>query len=245
LWEHTNFPTCVILKSEMVNKNDEFGMLPDLKGPKKSALGRRWALVFVSVSVTLAVAWLAFDQIAHEQQVLAKFSPSTPARAPLEDPNQERSQVASVSVTATTAGDSLVSAPIISAAALEEKASSSASQPPVVKPVVASPDAVAATFERWVQLWQSRDADAYLSLYDSARPDLQGHLKIRSERIRKAKFIDVSVSDVTYRQSGPSEITVRFVQSYQSDSYKSRDTKELVWRIDGPQAKIIVERLVN
>lgn len=248
----------------MVNKNDEFGMLPDLKGPKKSALGRRWALVLVSISATLAVAWLAFDQIAYEQQVLAKFSPSTPARAPLEDPRQEKVQVASVSVTATAAGDSLVAAPTSPPAAVEEKTAAPAStapisaaqaptpvvpqavsQPAVAKPVVAGSDAVASTFERWVRLWQARDADAYLSLYDSARPDLQGHLKIRSARIRKAQFIEVSVSDVTYRQTGPSEITVRFVQSYASDTHKSRDVKELVWKTDGPQAKIIVERLVN
>jgi hypothetical protein len=240
----------------MVNKNDEFGMLPDLKGPKKSAHGRRWALVFVSVSATLTVAWLAFDQIAQEQQVIAKFSTSTPVRAPLEDFKQEAVQVASVSVTATAAGGSLVVAPPSSADAVEEKApvssvtapSVAVSKPPpvpVAASAVASPDAIAATFERWVQLWQSRDADAYLSLYDSARPDLQGHLKVRSARIRKAKFIEVSVSDVNYRQTGPMEITVRFVQSYRSDSHESRDVKELVWRGEGPQAKIIVERLVN
>ena len=92
---------------------------------------------------------------------------------------------------------------------------------------------------------QSRDVNSYIGLYASERADLKSHLQVRSSRIKKAQFIEVAVSDVSFRQSGPLETTVRFVQVYRSDTHQSRDIKELVWRTDGGQAKIIAERLVN
>lgn len=252
--EHTNFPTWVILNSEMVNKNDEFGMLPDLQGSKRSAFSRGWVLVFVSVSITLGVAWLAFDQISQEQQVLAKFSPPPPTRPASEAGRQERTQTASVSVTANAASDSLGAGG--SVASSPPAASPTVSQSAPVQPVAAQPAVVqssaagssglvSAAFEQWVQRWQQRDPEAYLALYDAARPDLKGHLAVRSSRIRQAQFIEVAVSNVRFSDTGPSEVTVRFVQSYRSDRHQSRDTKELVWRLDGKQPKIIAERLVN
>lgn len=259
MWEHTNFPTWVILNGEMVNKNDEFGMLPDLQGSKRSAFGRGWVLVLLSVSVTLGVAWLAFDQISQEQQVLAKFSPPPPARPALEAAREERTQVASVSVTANAASDSLgAGGPVASsppavqpsvtppAAAQPAAAQPTASQPAVVQSSGANSAAiVSAAFEQWVQRWQQRDPEAYIALYDSARQDLSGHLAVRSSRIRQAQFIEVAVSNVRFSDTGPSEVTVRFLQSYRSDRHQSLDTKELVWRLDGKQPRIIAERLVN
>ncbi len=230
-------------------------MLPERKESAGSPRGRRWGVDLLFIVGAAAVAWIAIDQISDEQRVLAKFAPPPPPRMAPDDSKQQLAEVASVSRTATAAVDNLNATPTTQPTT--QPATQPATQPTKqaivvaaapsqpTPPAAAPKDLVGKAFEEWVRLWQARDATSYIGLYASNRADLKGHLRIRSQRIQKAKFIEVSVSDVSIRQSGPSEMTVRFVQSYRSDTHSSRDTKELVWSVASQQPKIIAERLVN
>lgn len=235
-------------------------MLPHSKKFKNSGAARRWGFVLTCVVGALGVTWLAFDKIVGKEQVIAKFSPSAPLRSNGVETKEEPTQVASLSVTATSAATPTVTTPTVATPTASGVASAPTSPPdstpaPVSPAPVSSapaapapapaPDSLKPVFEQWVRLWQARDVNAYIGLYASERADLKSHLQVRSSRIKKAQFIEVAVSDVSFRQSGPLETTVRFVQVYRSDTHQSRDIKELVWRTDGGQAKIIAERLVN
>ena len=223
-------------------------MLPDSKKFKGEGVARSWVLAISCVLGAFVSAWLAFDQIVGKEQVIAKFSPSAPQRKSSLEGSEEPTRLASLSVTASSVAPVANGMPVAVIASAPAIAAPLASAPVTSAPAGAakSPDVlVKPAFEQWVRLWQARDVNAYIGLYDAERPDLKNHLQVRSSRISKAQFIEVSVSEVSFRQSAPLETTVRFVQSYRSDSHQSRDIKELVWRTDGNQARIIAERLVN
>lgn len=93
------------------------------------------------------------------------------------------------------------------------------------------------SMEEWVVLWTARNIAAYRVFYNQAAPGMAEHLANRVNRMQRARFIEVEVRDAVYSESGPGEITVRFRQVYRSDSFRSEDLKELVWRQtpDGPR----------
>jgi hypothetical protein len=82
-------------------------------------------------------------------------------------------------------------------------------------------------------------------MFDPTFPDLQAYRENRRRRMQSAQFIEVKAEQVSYRVTGPNEVTVQFVQAYRSDTFSSRDTKELVWRQSPTGPKIIAERRVN
>ena len=100
-------------------------------------------------------------------------------------------------------------------------------------------------FERWLTLWSSRQAEPYLALFDPSFPNWKVYSDLRRSRIRSAKFIEVTAEKVSFRESKPGEITVRFVQNYRSDIYDSKSTKELVWQKTAAGPKIMAERLID
>lgn len=106
-------------------------------------------------------------------------------------------------------------------------------------------DQVNGAMDMWIRHWKNRDAQAYADLYSADFPSLARHLSVRQERMLRAAFIEVGFSDVSMRQSGADEITVRFRQRYHSDSFQSDDVKELVWQQTPKGPKIKAERLVN
>lgn len=102
--------------------------------------------------------------------------------------------------------------------------------------------AVEKRFEEWTKLWSARKADEFLALFDPAFPDLQAYSNNRRARIEAAKYIEVKASKVEFIATDPGRITVRFVQSYQSDTHSALSPKELVW-VNSPQGpRIIAER---
>jgi MSHA biogenesis protein MshM len=100
-------------------------------------------------------------------------------------------------------------------------------------------------FGRWLTLWSSRQAEPYLALFDPSFPNWKVYSDLRRSRIRSAKFIEVTAEKVSFRESKPGEITVRFVQNYRSDIYDSKSTKELVWQKTAAGPKIMAERLID
>lgn len=97
----------------------------------------------------------------------------------------------------------------------------------------------------WARLWNARSAKDYSGLYSQEFVGVEDHLRVRSQRMEQAKFIQVELVDVALRETGPGEITVRFLQRYRSDSHQSEDLKELVWRKTPAGIRIWSERRVN
>lgn len=104
---------------------------------------------------------------------------------------------------------------------------------------------VQGAFERWLSLWSARQVDPYLAMFDPSFPGWRAYSENRRSRIESARVIEVTGEEVTYRVTAPGEVTVRFVQVYRSDTFNSKDTKELVWRQSPTGPKIIAERRVN
>ena len=97
----------------------------------------------------------------------------------------------------------------------------------------------------WARLWNTRSAQDYSGLYSREFVGVEEHLRVRSQRMEQAKFIQVELTDLSFRETGPGEITVRFRQRYRSDSHQSEDLKELVWRKTPAGIRIWSERRVN
>ena len=102
-----------------------------------------------------------------------------------------------------------------------------------------------AAIKEWAGLWAARSVGAYSALYDAGFVGLEQHLAVRRQRMTQATSIEVKISELQFRETGPLEITVRFRQIYRSDNYQSDDRKEIVWRQTPQGLKIIAERLVN
>jgi len=98
------------------------------------------------------------------------------------------------------------------------------------------------SLQRWAESWSARRADDHLKWFDSGFPNRDAYFKNRSARIAAAKLIEVRIESPTFKELGNNEISVQFIHHYRSDTFKSRDRKELVWRltVDGP--KIVSER---
>jgi hypothetical protein len=107
------------------------------------------------------------------------------------------------------------------------------------------PRQVEASLREWIRLWAAQKPDPYLAFFDPSFAGWEAYSANRKKRMLAAAFIEVDIHDLQIRQTGPNETTTRFVQLYRSDSYRSKDTKELVWRQTANGPKIFAERLVK
>jgi hypothetical protein len=107
------------------------------------------------------------------------------------------------------------------------------------------PRQVEASLREWVRLWAAQKPDPYLALFDPSFAGWETYSANRRKRMLAATFIEVDIHDLQIRQTAPNEITTRFVQLYRSDTHRSKDTKELVWRQTASGPKIFAERLVK
>jgi len=104
----------------------------------------------------------------------------------------------------------------------------------VQKPAAADAGAeVLAAVNAWAEAWSKKDADAYLSYYakDFKTPGKESRAdweKGRRTRIGSAKVIKVAIGSPKVTMSGSNEATVVFLQTYQSDTFKSAGRKTLV-----------------
>lgn len=150
--------------------------------------------------------------------------------------------------------------PIAAVVSTQPLSQPSPQPPPAVSEVVQTPTATPApkvaaadvfrldverAMQEWAKQWRARNADAYSAFYAQEFPARAQHLNIRRSRMSQAASIQLEISELTLRETGPSEITARFRQVYRSDSYESKDLKEIVWRQTAQGPKIMAERLVN
>jgi hypothetical protein len=121
--------------------------------------------------------------------------------------------------------------------------------PSIKSPARGIPSAKAFTVDQaeqsmklWVELWSARRTEEYLRLFDPSFPNREAYVKNRASRIAAAKFIEVRFESPVFKELGNNEIAVQFVHHYRSDTFQSRDRKELVWRLSTEGPRIIREQ---
>lgn len=153
-----------------------------------------------------------------------------------------------VNVPRPTAGAPITTAAAPDAAAAPASASAPASQAPATKAALDTPAAaslltvreVDAAVERWRADWASRDPSAYLAHYASGFPERDAFARRKTSLLNRASLIEVQVEDVRTRIEDGRAIT-RFTQFYRSDSYRSKNLKELVWVQEEGRLRILSE----
>ncbi len=95
-----------------------------------------------------------------------------------------------------------------------------------------------ARMHEWEAAWESRDNDAYLSLYsknfDNLQHDWTSWVSYKKRVNGSKKFIDIGFSDVgIYAYPNEEDLYwVEFYQSYRSSNYRSRGWKRQLWQRD-------------
>ena len=222
------------------------GLLPSLEG---SLAARKWLMPAVGILGLILVGWLSLERLDQDPaEPTATGVSSSPA---IQAPPASGAAAPVVSVSPAAPAPGAVLGP--TATAPTGSPSAAVVTSPVTAPSGSAVVSPAATFRveveramaEWVRRWVARDIPGYVAFY---APDFVGaaqHLGIRRQRMAQAKFIKVSVVEPSYLETAPGEITVRFRQVYESDSYSSNDRKEIVWRQTPNGPKIRAERLVN
>ncbi len=99
------------------------------------------------------------------------------------------------------------------------------------------------TLLAWAAAWSAQAVDVYLSFYHPRyQPangmSLQRWQKQRRYRLKKPKWIKVTLSDFDMRKLAANKVEVNFVQRYQSNTFSDKSNKQMVllktedgWRI--------------
>lgn len=109
--------------------------------------------------------------------------------------------------------------------------------------------AVRSALERWAADWSSGNVDAYLAHYSrnfvpSDGNTLAGWKEQRRLRVGKADSIRVTLSDVAIEVAGKQAVA-RFLQDYQSETYKVVNRKQLDFAREASAWKITSERTLD
>lgn len=222
------------------------GLLPSLDG---SLAARKWLMPAVGILGLILVGWLSLERLDQDpgEPTAAGVSASPAIQTP---PVSGTAAPGTASTPASPAASAPLPPQTVTGPIASSSGASVTSPPPPATPGAVPPAAgfrveVERAMAEWVRRWVARDIPGYVAFY---APDFVGaaqHLGIRRQRMAQAKFIKVSVVEPTYLETAPGEITVRFRQVYESDSYSSNDRKEIVWRQTPTGPKIRAERLVN
>ncbi len=223
------------------------GLLPSLDG---AVAARKWLMPMIGILGLILVGWLSLERLDQEptEPTIAGVTTSPAIQTP--PASGAPTPLAGVPP-APSSPASAPGQPVLGGATPSPSGAGTAS------PAAPSPGAIASApttgfrveveraMAEWVRRWVARDIPGYVAFY---APDFVGaaqHLGIRRQRMAQAKFIKVSVVEASYLETAPGEITVRFRQIYESDSYASTDRKEMVWRQTPAGPRIRAERLVN
>jgi len=103
---------------------------------------------------------------------------------------------------------------------------------------------VADFLRSWVVAWSGQDLDSYFGHYgEDFAPS--GGLNAWQDRKRRvinaAKFINIRVESIEVLNQEPDQLTIRFNQNYESNTYQSESLKTLVLKLYGNEWKIIDE----
>ncbi len=101
--------------------------------------------------------------------------------------------------------------------------------------------------EQWREAWESQDIQAYLNFYhrkefipkDGMRYSVWEESRHRS--LKRPKFIHINFEDVQVVQLDKNLVRTRFLQHYESNTFKDSVYKVVLWQQDGDQWKIVQE----
>lgn len=99
--------------------------------------------------------------------------------------------------------------------------------------------AVESAIKSWANAWSAQDVDGYLASYGRQFVPPRGLSraaweKERHIRLNKPRYIKVKLSNIKINLHGKDYAEVRFSQSYQSDTYGDKVSKEVLMRkVDG------------
>jgi tetratricopeptide (TPR) repeat protein len=98
--------------------------------------------------------------------------------------------------------------------------------------IAGNPSEIHKTLNAWAAAWAARNVNKYLSFYaaDFKTPKNESRANweaSRHDRISNAKHIEVNLANVTVVFGDSSHATVKFQQTYRSNSFKARDDKTI------------------
>ena len=98
----------------------------------------------------------------------------------------------------------------------------------------------------WAVAWSSQDVTRYFDFYaEDFKPSKNASLELWKARksgiLNSAKYIKVQLQSISPTLQPDGQIDVRFVQSYESDRYKSTANKFMRLRHDGERFYITEE----
>ena len=110
--------------------------------------------------------------------------------------------------------------------------------------------AVRQALEGWRRAWMAQEVDAYLAFY---APDFrpasglshQAWVAQRRVRVRRPKFIDIQLSDITIEPLTQMRVATTFRQRYRSDRIADVVTKRLIWEKRGDGWVIVKEVILR
>ncbi len=108
------------------------------------------------------------------------------------------------------------------------------------------------TLEGWRSAWAAQDVEAYLSFYkEGFRPDSGAShanwLRDRNRKLTNPRFIRLGLSEIKISPVSFHKVRVSFLQSYQSDTFRSTARKVILWERDLPTSenwKITQEKVI-
>jgi len=107
--------------------------------------------------------------------------------------------------------------------------------------------AVKGRLDQWRAAWENQDIQSYLNFYhrkefvpkDGMRYSVWEESRHRS--LKRPKFIKIDFDDVQVVQLDKNLVRARFLQKYESNSFKDSVYKVVLWQLDGNQWKIVQE----
>jgi len=103
------------------------------------------------------------------------------------------------------------------------------------------------TLKGWASAWSAQEVDLYLSFYASGFRPAKGMSRgrweqQRSVRLRRPAWVRVSLNSFQIQPAENGLARVRFLQHYQSDTYRDKTWKELLLKSSSEGWRILSER---
>lgn len=103
--------------------------------------------------------------------------------------------------------------------------------------------------EAWRQAWSDKDVSTYLSYYDASYvpadfPTAEAWRNSRERSLKRPKFIRIQLDELEVLPLTETTMQVRFVQRYESNTFKDQVRKQLVWQQADETWKIVQEKVI-
>lgn len=104
--------------------------------------------------------------------------------------------------------------------------------------------------ESWRQAWSEKNLKAYLDYYDAAYlpagyPNTKSWRQSRERSLKRPKYIRIQLDEIEVLPLTSTTMQVRFMQSYESNTFKDTVRKQLVWQKEAEVWKIVQEKIIH